>query len=123
MRISTPCILGAVLAAASLPYHQVSAASLTVHTETPKVNVHLPPPKVNVHLPPPKVNVQPSSPKVQIHDLTFTKKIDKSSPQLHKSLDNGKHIPKVVIRDKKTDDHPTEQMHLNFTTFSAPYSN
>ena len=98
MRISTPCIVTATLAAASLIYNQVSAATLTVHTEPPKVNVHLPPPKVNNPLP---------SPKVQMHDLTVTKKVDKSSPQLY---------------DKKSDTQPKEQVQFNYDQIENNYS-
>jgi len=48
-------VLSVMLAAVSLFLGQVRAATLTVHTQTPKVNVHVPPPKVNVHPSPPNV--------------------------------------------------------------------
>jgi hypothetical protein len=54
MRTATLCALGATLVF-WLSLHQVSAATLTIHTPTPKVNVRLPSPKVNV--PPPSPNV------------------------------------------------------------------
>lgn len=124
MRISIPCMPMAALAAAVSLFHgQVSAATLTVHTQAPKVNVHLPPPKVNV---------QPSSPKVSSHgvthqDLHITKNVDKPSPTLYKKgIFNGQHIrqgtmtvrrpggSKTTYDDKKPDDRPSESLSLSY---------
>lgn len=58
MRISTPCTLSAALAVVSLCYTQISAATLTIHTEALKINV-----------PPPKVYVRPPSPNVASHSV------------------------------------------------------
>lgn len=127
MRISAPWILSAALAAVSLFYNQVSAATLTVHAQPPKVDVHLPPPKVNVPSPSPKV--QTSSSHATLKDLSLTKTLDKSSP---KFLYHGKHIPvgHMSVRrargsetayDKKSDDKPTESMQLNFSHTEMNY--
>lgn len=121
MRISTLCTLSAALAAASLFNGQVSAATLTVHTQAPKVNVHLPPPKVNVQPPSPKV----SSHGVAHQDLHVTKSTDKSSPSMFGKLANGTHIKtgRIYVRrtggsntayDKKSDDRPSESLSLPF---------
>jgi Type VI secretion system effector, Hcp len=109
--------------ATSLFYGQVSAETLTVRTQAPKVNVHLPPPKVNVQPSSPKA----SSPRVTSQDLHITKTVDKASPTLYKGIVTGKHIRQgtMIVRrtggsnttydDKKSDDKPSEQMHLDFT--------
>jgi type VI secretion system Hcp family effector len=39
----------------------------------------------------------PAPAKVSIHDISITKKVDKSSPVLFKLCVSGKHIPKVVL--------------------------
>jgi type VI protein secretion system component Hcp len=120
MRIAAPWILSAALTVVSLSCNQVSAATLAVHTQAPKVDVHLPPPKVNVPSSAPKV--QTSSSHVTNHDLNVTKTLDKSSP---KFLYHGKHIPSAHITarrndgsstayDKKSDDKPSESMSLEF---------
>lgn len=123
MRISTLCMLSAVLMPVSLFYGQVRAATLTVHTQTPRVNVHLPPPKVNVQASTPKV----SSPRVTHQDLHITKTVDKPSPTLYRGLATGKHIPhgtitlrrtggsKTTHDDKKSDERPQESLSLPFS--------
>jgi type VI protein secretion system component Hcp len=124
MRISTPIILSATLTAVLLPCHQLNAATLTVHTEAPKVNVHVPPPKVNVSAPSP--TVQTSSSHVTQHDLHATKTLDKSSAQKFKGIFKGRHIKsgKITARkgsesntayDKKSDENPSESMQLNYS--------
>ena len=121
MRISTPTILSATLTTVLVTCHPLKAETLTIHTETPKVNVHVPPPKVNVSSP----TVQTSSPHITQHDLHTTKTLDKSSPQLYKTIFKGKHIPSARITarrgsgsntayDKKSDEKPSESMQLNF---------
>jgi type VI protein secretion system component Hcp len=115
MRTPTRCMLSAALAAASLSSHQASAATLTVHTQTPKVNVHLPPTEVNVK----------AAPKVEVHEIHIMKTVDKSSPTLYEALHNGTHIPKATMHvrqtggsetvyDDKKSDRPTESLQLNF---------
>lgn len=123
MRISTPYMLSATLAAVSLFCGQASAETLTVHTQAPKVNIHLPPPKVNVQPSAPKI----SSPRVTHQDLHITKAADKSSVTLYKYVVTGKHIPRATIHarrnggskttydDKKSDDKPAESLSLPFS--------
>ena len=123
MRISTLCVLSAALAASWLLHGQVSAATLAVHTQAPKVNVHLPPPKVNVQPSSPKI----SSPRVTHQDLHITKTVDKASPTLYKKgIVNGQHIrqgtmivrrtggSKTTYDAKKPDDRPSESLSLPF---------
>ncbi|WP_375286778.1 Hcp family type VI secretion system effector [Sphingomonas sp.] len=42
--------------------------------------------------------------KAEITDLTITKMVDKSSPELFKACASGKHIPSVVIYSQKAGD-------------------
>jgi Type VI secretion system effector, Hcp len=123
MRIAASWILSAALAAVSVSCNQVSAATLTVHTQAPKVDVHLPPPKVNVSSPSPKV--QTSSSHATVKDISVTKTFDKSSPKLYKYVSQGHHFNNgtITVRrsggsntayDKKSNEKPTETMQLNY---------
>ena len=108
MRVSTLCMLSVTLAAASLCGHQVSAATLTVRTPTP--TVHVPPPKVTVH-----------APKVQVHDISVTKNVDKSSPNLYRTTAAGKHISKASQSAYDKSEQPSESASFNFTKTQLDY--
>ena len=86
--------------------------------------------------------------KVSVHDISITKRIDKSSPVLFKYCSTGKHIPEVTITLRKAggkpyltytlsnvvissvqaggsaraDQQPTETLSLNFTKVEIKYS-
>jgi type VI protein secretion system component Hcp len=85
--------------------------------------------------------------KVAVHDISITKKIDKSSPLLFKACANGKHFPTVVLTMRKAGkgqetyltitltnvlissyqtgghaDQPTESLSLNFTKIEYKYA-
>ena len=113
---STLYTLATTLVAISWSYYPVGAATLTVHTQTPKVNIHLPPPKVQV---------SPSTPThVNQHDLTITKQTDKSSPKLFEATSKGKHIPKATAYDKKSpkgDDKPKESVTFTYGEVNVQY--
>lgn len=86
--------------------------------------------------------------KVQMHDFTFSKFVDKSSPKLQLACWSGQHIPKVVLTCRKAgtdqqeylkvtlqeaiissyqasgsggDAVPTENVSINFTKFEIEY--
>jgi type VI secretion system secreted protein Hcp len=46
--------------------------------------------------------------KVNIHDLSFTKWVDKATPELMMACSNGKHIPKAVLTVRKAGEKPLE---------------
>lgn len=48
--------------------------------------------------------------KVNVQDLSFTKYIDKSSPELFLHTCNGKHIPKATLTVRKAGDKPVEYL-------------
>jgi len=48
--------------------------------------------------------------KVNVHDLSFTKHIDKSSPDLYLSCCNGKHLDKAVLTVRKAGENPLEYL-------------
>ncbi len=48
--------------------------------------------------------------KVNVHDLSFTKHIDKSSPDLYLSCCNGKHLGKAVLTVRKAGENPLEYL-------------
>ena len=48
--------------------------------------------------------------KVNVQDLSLTKYIDKSSPDLMLSCCNGKHIPKVQLTVRKAGENPLEYL-------------
>ena len=98
MRTATACTLCAMLATVSLSYNQVSAATLAVRTQPPRVNVHIPPPKVQVK----------SSPVVVTHGTHV------------KGIMHGTHFKtgQITARDKET---PTENINLNFGKVKMEY--
>lgn len=51
--------------------------------------------------------------KVNVQDLSFTKYIDKSTPELMMHCAVGKHIDKVVLTVRKAGDKPLEYIKLN----------
>jgi len=95
MRSSALYVLTATLAAISSSCYPVGAATLTVHTQAPKVNVHVPTPKVPV---------QSSSGGTHVvhHDITITKRFDKSTPKLYDA------------KTQKPDEHPKESVTIEF---------
>lgn len=113
---STLFTLTATLAAISSSYYPVGAATVTVHTQAPKVNIHLPPPKVQV---------SPSTPThVNHHDFTITKQVDKSSPTLFQGVSKGKHIPNATLTTRKStndDEKPSEQVQFNYGKTNMEY--
>jgi type VI secretion system secreted protein Hcp len=48
--------------------------------------------------------------KVNVNDLSFTKYIDKSSPELFLHTCNGKHITKAVLTIRKAGENPVEYL-------------
>src|SRR5262245_45265694 len=48
--------------------------------------------------------------KVNVQDLSFTKYIDKSSPDLLLGACNGKHFPKAVLTVRKAGENPLEYL-------------
>lgn len=48
--------------------------------------------------------------KVNVHDLSFTKHIDKSSPDLYLSCCNGKHVGSAVLTVRKAGENPLEYL-------------
>lgn len=46
--------------------------------------------------------------KVNVQDLSFTKWVDKSSPELMLACSNGKHIPKAVLSIRKAGEKPLD---------------
>ena len=48
--------------------------------------------------------------KVNVHDLSFTKHIDKSSPDLYLSCCNGKHLANAVLTVRKAGENPLEYL-------------
>jgi hypothetical protein len=84
--------------------------------------------------------------KVSLHDISITKKVDKSSPSLFRYCANGKHLPQVSIQMRKAGKtylkyilssvlvssyqtggsghagQPTESLSLNFTKIEIRYS-
>jgi len=48
--------------------------------------------------------------KVNVHDLSFTKHIDKSSPDLYLSCCNGKHLGSAVLTVRKAGEQPLEYL-------------
>jgi type VI secretion system secreted protein Hcp len=50
--------------------------------------------------------------KVSVHDISFTKRIDKSSPLLMKSCATGTHIKEGLITVRKAGDKPVEYLKI-----------
>ncbi len=50
--------------------------------------------------------------KVEVHDMTFTKYVDKSTPNLFKGCCSGKHIPEAVLTVRKAGDKPLEYLKI-----------
>ena len=50
--------------------------------------------------------------KVNVHDISITKHVDKSSPSLMLHCCNGKHIPNGLITVRKAGDKPLEYMKI-----------
>jgi type VI secretion system secreted protein Hcp len=48
--------------------------------------------------------------KVNVQDLSFTKHIDKASPDLYLSCCNGKHLDKAVLTVRKAGENPLEYL-------------
>lgn len=48
--------------------------------------------------------------KVNVQDLSFTKYVDKASPNLMLSCCNGKHFPEAVLAIRKAGENPLEYM-------------
>jgi type VI secretion system secreted protein Hcp len=53
--------------------------------------------------------------KVNVQDLSFTKYIDKSSPDLMLACCNGKHFPEATLTVRKAGEHPLEYMIVKLT--------
>lgn len=53
--------------------------------------------------------------KVDVHDLTFTKYVDKSSADLMLHCANGKHIGEATLSLKKAGEDPLEYMKIKMT--------
>ncbi len=51
--------------------------------------------------------------KVDVHDITITKKLDKSSPTLQLACANGKHITKGKITFRKAGENPLEYLTID----------
>ena len=52
--------------------------------------------------------------KVNVQDLSFTKWIDKSSPNLMMACSNGKHFPKALLTVRKAGENPVEYVKITF---------
>jgi len=114
MRSSTPYILTATLAAIASSCNLAGAATLTVHTQTPRVNIHVPPPKVSSTVT-----------RVGHQDIHIIKQTDKSSPKLFEGTSNGKHLSKATVYDKKSpkgDDRPQESLGFNYGEVKYQYT-
>lgn len=48
--------------------------------------------------------------KVNVNDLSFTKWVDKASPELMLACSNGKHIPKAVLTIRKAGEKPLDYL-------------
>jgi type VI secretion system secreted protein Hcp len=57
--------------------------------------------------------------KVSVHDISITKKVDKSSPVLFKLCVRGKHIPKVVLLYQASSDGKQLRLTLRNVVISA----
>lgn len=53
--------------------------------------------------------------KVNIQDLSFTKYIDNSSPNLIKNVCNGKHFKQALLTVRKAGEHPLEYLKIKLT--------
>jgi type VI secretion system secreted protein Hcp len=53
--------------------------------------------------------------KVSIHDLHFTKFVDKATPNLMLMCSNGKHIPEAVLTVRKAGETPLEYLIITMT--------
>ena len=53
--------------------------------------------------------------KVNVQDLSFTKYIDKSSPELMLAACNGKHIPEAKLTVRKAGENPLEYLIITMT--------
>ena len=53
--------------------------------------------------------------KANVHDISFTKWVDKSSPNLVQYCASGKHFPKADLVVRKAGDTPLEYLKLSFT--------
>jgi type VI secretion system secreted protein Hcp len=52
--------------------------------------------------------------KANFQDISFTKWVDKSTPDLHYACASGKHIPKVKLTVRKAGDNPLEYLTYEF---------
>jgi|SRR5690242_1330001 len=50
--------------------------------------------------------------KVNVQDLSFTKYLDKSSPNLMKACCNGKHFPEALLTVRKAGENPLEYLKI-----------
>jgi type VI secretion system secreted protein Hcp len=53
--------------------------------------------------------------KVQVHDISITKFVDKSSPELMLACCNGKHIPSGLITVRKAGETPLEYLKIKLS--------
>jgi len=53
--------------------------------------------------------------KVNVQDLSFTKFLDKASPNIYKFCCNGKHYPEATLTVRKAGEKPLEYMILKLT--------
>ncbi len=53
--------------------------------------------------------------KVSVHDISITKVVDKSSPELMLHCCNGKHIPTGLITVRKAGENPVEYLKIKLT--------
>ena len=53
--------------------------------------------------------------KVNVQDLSFTKFLDKASPNIYKFCCNGKHYPEATLTVRKAGEKPVEYMILKLT--------
>lgn len=53
--------------------------------------------------------------KVNVQDLSFTKYIDKSSPDIFLACCNGKHIPQAILTVRKAGENPLEYLIITMT--------
>jgi type VI secretion system secreted protein Hcp len=53
--------------------------------------------------------------KVSVHDISITKFLDKSSPDLMLHCANGKHIKEGLITVRKAGEHPVEYLKIKLT--------
>lgn len=111
MRISTLCMLSAMLAVPVLSSNQVVAATLTVHTPPPKVNVHLPPPKVRVH----------SSPVAVTHVTNGTHFKTGTMIVRHDGGSKTAYGKKTSQPKGQSADKPSESLSINFTKIEHHY--